>query len=317
MKHSLALVVLVLASTSISWGRTNYCLQLLGTNSAMSTPTNSYNQRLRDFTVTARIRPTQLSTGTTQWIAARGLDYGVVVTKFALGLDPSNRPVFLMGTFSGYIFKLRSSLPLRTNHWSHIAASYDHADNRASLLVNGRIMQARLITEESAPEMVPGRTMIGAHDSTPTQSVPTLDGFFLGYVDEIQIWDEAFTQAQVISNRYVRPAGTESNLIAYWNFDDQTAGDTTTNGIDGTLLGDAQIVPRYIACNPLLTLGSIDTPTLDFQTVTGITYIVEFSTNLAEDSWTIIGDMDGNGNVMSVEVPTNATPLRYYRAREQ
>lgn len=317
MKHRLALVVLILASASASWGRTNYCLQLLGTNSAMSTPTNSYNQRLRDFTVTARIRPTQPAAGTTQWIAARGLDYGFVSTKFALGLDSSSCPIFWVGSLGGSISKVRSNLPLRTNHWSHIAASYDHARNSYSIFVNGKIMCDQQVLEESSPEMVPGRTTIGANDSTPANPVPTLDGFFKGYVDEIQIWDVAFTQTQVISNRYVRPAGTESNLIAYWNFDGQTAGDATTNGMDGTLLGDAQIIPRYIACNPLLTLDSTDTPTLDFQTVTGITYLVEFSTNLAEEGWTIIGDMDGNGDVMSVEVPTNAPALRYYRAREQ
>ena len=317
MKHRLALVVLILTSASVSWGRTNYCLQLLGMNSAMSTPTNSYNQRLRDFTFSARIRPSQISSGSTQWIADRGLDFGTARTKFAFGLAPSNCPIFLLGTFGGTEYTVRSDTPLRTNHWSHVAITYDHALNRGSLFVNGKIACARLILDESAPEMVPGRTTIGAHDSTPANPAPTLNGFFLGYVDEVQFWDEAFTQTQVISNRYVRPSGTESNLVAYWNFDDQTAGDATTNGMDGTLLGDAQIIPRYIACNPLLTLDNVDTPTLDFQTITGITYLVEFSTNLAEESWTIIGDMDGNGDVMSVEVPTNATPLRYYRAREQ
>ena len=317
MKHVFALTLVILAFASISWGRTNYCLQLQGANSAMSTPTNSYNQRLRDFTVSARIRPSPLSMGTTQWIMERGLAFGSVRSKFALGLDSSNHAVFLMDTLAGSTYQLRSYRPLGTSHWVHVAASYDHADNRVSLFVDGKIVQALAILEESTPEMVSGRTTIGAHNSTPTNASPTLDGYFLGDVDEIQIWDEAFTPTQVISNRYVRPVGTESNLVAYWNFDDQTAGDVTTNRMDGTLLGDALIIPRNIACNPLLTLDSVDTPTLDFQTVVGITYIVEFSTNLAEESWTIIGDMDGNGNVMSVEFPTNSLPLRYYRAREQ
>ena len=283
----------------------------------MSTPTNSYNQRLRDFTVAARIRPSQISTGSTQWIAERGLDFGSVRTKFAFGLTPSNCPIFLVGTLGGTIYSIRSDIPLCTSHWSHVAASYDHADTKGAIFVNGKMVCARQILEETIPEIAPGRTMIGAHNSTPTNSVPTLDGFFVGYVDEVQIWDEAFTPAQVISNRYVRPAGVESNLVAYWNFDDQTPRDATTNGMNGTLLGDAQIVLRHIACNPLLTLDSEDQATLDFQTVTGTTYIVEFSTNLAEGSWTPIGDMDGNGGLMGVEVPINATPLRYFRAREQ
>jgi hypothetical protein len=319
MKPVLALILFVLATAPISRGNTNFCLQLPGTDSAMSTPTNSYDQRLLDFTVSARMRPAQISTGATQMIAERGLQSGSQTwTKFALGLGPTNCPFFLFDTLGHHTYKVSAPTPIGTDQWTHVAASYDHVNNMASLFVDGKIAGALFIAEESVPEFIVGRTTLGAHNPTPTASEPALEQYLLGCMDEVQVWDCAFTQTQIASNLYVKPAATESNLVAYWCFDDQTPRDATTNGMDGTLLGNAQIVPRDIACDPPLTLACEGQVALGLQTIAGATYTVECCTNLTAGKWTMVReDIAGDGGVSNIEDLGNAAALRYFRAREQ
>jgi hypothetical protein len=66
-------------------------------------------------------------------------------------------------------------------------------------------------------------------------------GFFYGYIDEIRIWNIDRSQSEIVSNMALTLSGTESNLIAYWNFQDGTADDVTLNGHNGMLIGDATI----------------------------------------------------------------------------
>ena len=318
MKHFGILAAFIFAGAAVSRAETNYCLQLPGGNSAMVTTTNSYAGRLRDFTVSARIRPAQNSASSDQVAMERGLRFGSqTLLKFALGLDSANRPFFRFDSLGGTRYTVRADAPISTDKWHHVAATYDHAYGRATLFVDRRIAKSLFVSEESAAEVFWGSTTLGAHNSTPTATEPTLANFFPGFMDEVQVWDGAFTSWQVASNSYVKPSGTESDLVAFWNFDDQTARDATTNGWHGALVGDAQIVPRDIVCTPPIALSCQDQIVFSFQTLPDAVYAVEFCTNLDHGIWTGLGDeITGNGGVMGVEEPPDNSIPRFYRARE-
>ena len=52
----------------------------------------------------------------------------------------------------------------------------------------------------------------------------------------------ARTEGEIQANMNSTLAGTEEGLVGYWNFDDGTAKDLTTNGNDGEFKGDASII---------------------------------------------------------------------------
>ena len=316
MKRMWMFMLVALAAATVSRGATNYCLQLPGTDSAMVTPTNSYGDRLRDFTVSARIRPAQLSSISNQVVAERILRAGSQSwTKFSLGLGHDNRPFFRFETLGHNLYAVNATTPIRTGRWSHVAAAYDHVSGMACVFVNGKLAGSQAIFEESAPESIlTGTTTVGAHAST--NETPALDACFAGWMDEVQVWDGAFAQPQIASNLYAKPSGTEPKLVGCWNFDDQTAGDVTTNGLDGALLGAAAIVPRHIACDPPLSLSCGDPVLFRFQSLPDTPYAVEYCTNLSAGTWTALQDeVAGDGGIIQIEDPAGANAGRFYRAK--
>ena len=60
--------------------------------------------------------------------------------------------------------------------------------------------------------------------------------------DEVRIWNDVRTETEIQTNMNKTLTGNENGLVGYWNFDDGTAKDLTSNGNDGEMKGDAQIV---------------------------------------------------------------------------
>ena len=56
---------------------------------------------------------------------------------------------------------------------------------------------------------------------------------FDGVIDEVRLWNVARTEAEIQSTMNSTLAGNEEGLVGYWNFDDGTAKDLTTNENDG------------------------------------------------------------------------------------
>lgn len=73
----------------------------------------------------------------------------------------------------------------------------------------------------------------------------TPSNFYNGNIDELRIWDVARTQSQIQTYMHTSLTGSESGLVAYYNFDQgiaagnntglTTLNDLTTNNNDGTL----------------------------------------------------------------------------------
>jgi hypothetical protein len=96
----------------------------------------------------------------------------------------------------------------------------------------------------------------------------------------------------------------------------------TFSSLDSTPIADTVWVPQYNGTNVTLILAStvsLAQPvlskgvlTLPFNTVAGLSYLVQASSSLAPANWQTLYTLPGNGSVMSVSDSTTNTQ-RYYR----
>ncbi|MFQ6606086.1 MAG: LamG-like jellyroll fold domain-containing protein [Fidelibacterota bacterium] len=120
--------------------------------------------------------------------------------------------------------------------WHHYAGVCDQ--NRIYLYIDGMLVDSTLNTQSGNYTTSIDYIDIGRHRFNLLDQ-----GFFYGYLDEIKIWNTARTQSEIFADMELSPTGFEANLLAYWNFQDGMANDATPNGNNGTLMGNANVVP--------------------------------------------------------------------------
>jgi len=127
----------------------------------------------------------------------------------------------------------------QTNVWYHLAFTHDGTVGR--WYVNGQ--PDSVTTNGSIHRFGNGPLFLGNKDPTDGQNNQTA---LAGDLDEISLWTKTLSASEVAYCMTNSLSGNETNLAAYWNFDDGTASDLTTNNNDGALLPGASI----IACGP-------------------------------------------------------------------
>jgi CubicO group peptidase (beta-lactamase class C family) len=111
--------------------------------------------------------------------------------------------------------------------WQHVAVTYQAGTLRFYIdgVARGVSTSAPQPVARIAPVRIGGR-------ATDDQRG------FDGAIDEVQIWDRALSQQEILNSMGTELTGNESGLLAYLPMNEnlgQTAGDLTTNGHDGTL----------------------------------------------------------------------------------
>ena len=113
------------------------------------------------------------------------------------------------------------------NSWQHFALVASQSGNFMRIYRNG-------LLEAQKSGMTP--FVRGNYDLCLAGVSPY---FFQGQLDEFRIWNVARTQAEIQAHMNHPLVGTESNLVAYWPFDDPLPGPTTK---DRTGLGNTGVL---------------------------------------------------------------------------
>ncbi len=116
--------------------------------------------------------------------------------------------------------------PVTDMNWHHYAVTYDAVTNARTIYMDGTQVAADVSGADYAGT---GQISIG--------NVPWGGAEFNGNVDNLRIWNSPLTASEVAANMNNCISGTETDLIAAYNFNDgagTTASDITGN-FDGTL----------------------------------------------------------------------------------
>ena len=119
---------------------------------------------------------------------------------------------------------------LNDGAWHHIAATFDR-DGQVSLYVDGVLQQSTSMAN------------VGNIDNTLEMTFGSdaeYDYHFEGLIDEINIWNTVLTSAQIKEQMHLTLTGSESGLIAYYQFN-ETSGDVLEkiNSLNGVFKNGA------------------------------------------------------------------------------
>lgn len=133
----------------------------------------------------------------------------------------------------GRVGLVRAPCAFQTGKWYHLAATYD--GSVARVLVNGT---------EIGSEDLSGAIPIDDSALEIGRGDPNYSGgeYFDGTLDDIRLWSQARSEAQIRGDATTRVTGKEPGLVAGWEFDDGSARDVLGHGADGTLEGGARTV---------------------------------------------------------------------------
>ena len=123
-----------------------------------------------------------------------------------------------------------STNAISTNTWTHIAFTHDNSTNTTKFYINGSLDA----TTTGLSKNLAGNNSNVYIGWDGQQG----DKFFTGKIDEVRIWDDVRTQAEIQDNMYIELVGNESNLVAYYNFNDgrgTSVLDLTSNNNNGTM----------------------------------------------------------------------------------
>lgn len=121
---------------------------------------------------------------------------------------------------------VRWPLTPTTSTWYHLAVTITPANNSTScfeLFINGSTQGAGTSFDSSGD----GTSSIFNGSNDLYLGGPS--SFLNGILDDVRIWSAVRTGTQINTNKSVRLTGTESNLVAYWPFDQ-----ASSSGLDLT-----------------------------------------------------------------------------------
>ena len=135
-----------------------------------------------------------------------------------------------------------SANTIELNRWYHIAGVINAKRNTMQVFINGVEVGSTDFRGQDSfyKSRKPLRIGWTHEEKDPIQSP------FVGFIDEVRIWNVARTGAEIRADMNTELAGNEPGLIGYWQFDEATDGivaDVSPNKNDGRLIGNAKLAP--------------------------------------------------------------------------
>jgi hypothetical protein len=149
------------------------------------------------------------------------------------------RPRFVINVNNTGERILDSSIPILSNTWTHIAVTL--SGTTAIMYINGIN-----VGQNNSFDINPAS--LGATTNNWLGKSQYPDPLFQGSLDELKIWNVARTQDQIRENMHLTLAGSESGLVAYYQFN-ETSGVAidAVAGNNGTLNGGASRITSNVA----------------------------------------------------------------------
>ena len=178
-----------------------------------------------NFTMMAWIKPDVVTDGA-GWrcVAFNGDDGG----GYGFGISGSK----VTGLFGTIIFHYTDEV-ISVGNWYHIAMRRSSAT--VQFFLNGELLS---YSNTTAPLTPCAKFSIGNMFASGGSSLYT--DSFDGQIDEVRVYDTALTDQKVRENMCGTLEGDESNLVAYYNFDN-TSG-TVLQSFDGSITNDLTLV---------------------------------------------------------------------------
>ncbi|MDF7800708.1 FG-GAP-like repeat-containing protein [Pontiellaceae bacterium B1224] len=134
-----------------------------------------------------------------------------------------------------------SGVSANNDRWNHIAWTWDSITGTSLLYKNGELTHSNG-NWRTAYNITQGGSLVVGQEQDNVGGGFNGSEAFLGELDELRLWNTVRSPAEIQSSMRASLAGSESGLVAYWNFESGTADDLTANGNDLTLFGNSLII---------------------------------------------------------------------------
>ena len=120
----------------------------------------------------------------------------------------------------GTVACLWAPVTIDLNKWQHIAVVYDEGAGIAKFYKNGVEYISGLSGHTAAVKFGIGCSQHNGYGPAGATQ------FFQGAIDEVRVWEVARTQSEIQSTMFNELIGNETNLLAYYNFNQGIASET-------------------------------------------------------------------------------------------
>lgn len=292
---------------------TNRVLDLVGTNAYASIPASAINN-LSQYTFEATVRLRTNDDGTILCKQHDNVNSYAVWTLGWLGWDAAQPHVGGRLAYQAKNFSPRATTDvfLAAGEWYALAVTGNSTN--CQLFINGRLVGSAAGDSSIPSDLSPTSTTIGAQIGNGWSGPHYLNG----QVDEVRIWNRVLSNAEICSNAYRRVPPNTAGIVAYWDFDQSSASDSSTNGMNGSLSGVAGTFPTESPFERTLSIfGSSPVVGLSFLSVYGRQYTILGADSLMDTNWISVVSTNGSGDFLNVPDTSSATnSSRYYRLKE-
>ncbi len=227
MKRFLLIIILLLSAADLFYSQIGgYALQFDGTDDYAARADGPLGGAT-NLTIEAWIYIDENASGEMSLVQQREPGVGGSRDQYILKINSDLSLDFWdYGNSYGFLDEMNSGVILSKGTWTHIAVSKD--GESASYYVNGKLGR----TEARSGSAV---SYNSALDFYIGQDGRDFNKPFNGKLDEVRIWNDARTEAEINSYMYKELVGNEANLVAYYKM---------SNG-SGTTLSDNQTSGMY------------------------------------------------------------------------
>ena len=200
-----------------------YALDFDGSNDYVSVNDNSSLTSTTAITISAWFKRSSGSA----WMSLIGKGTSDSNEEYVLLLRV-NQVYFDVGNAGGPYLQQNATVSSET--WHHIAAVHTRSSGTSNLKVylNGQDIGGTVVNASNNPNDNSIPLTIGSRFSTS-------NALFQGQIDDLQIWNDARTQAEIKENMHKELVGNESNLVAYYKMSGGSGTSLTDNSSTVTL----------------------------------------------------------------------------------